>query len=72
MGELAKCYCIANTGYSDLETKIKCYSAGMDFFLTKPLEFTQLYELIMRLFPIIWNSRNLIYYEIQNSNKLVL
>lgn len=33
-----KAWCVANTGFCDLETKMKSYESGMDFFLTKPLD----------------------------------
>lgn len=33
-----KAWCVANTGFCDLDTKIKSYDAGMDYFLTKPLD----------------------------------
>lgn len=29
--------CIANTGFVDLDTKMKCFEAGMDFYISKPI-----------------------------------
>ena len=48
---ISKNWCIANTGFCDLETKMKSYDAGMDFYLTKPLDRKLLNEIIITLFP---------------------
>ena len=36
--------CIANTGFVDLDTKIKCFEAGMDFYISKPINRHELHE----------------------------
>jgi len=48
---ISKTWCIANTGFCDLETKMKSYDSGMDFYLTKPLDRKLLNEIITTLFP---------------------
>jgi response regulator RpfG family c-di-GMP phosphodiesterase len=53
---LKKAYCIANSGYCDLKTKIKCYDLGMDFFIIKPLNQNLLKEILLCFFPTLENS----------------
>ena len=36
--EINKAWCVANTGFCDIDTKLKSYDSGMDFYLTKPLD----------------------------------
>ncbi|CAD8155452.1 unnamed protein product [Paramecium pentaurelia] len=47
-----KAWCIANTGFCDLDTKLKSYEAGMDYYLTKPLDQNELRSILNVLFPI--------------------
>ncbi|CAK68376.1 unnamed protein product (macronuclear) [Paramecium tetraurelia] len=47
-----KAWCIANTGFCDLDTKLKSYEAGMDYYLTKPLDQNELRNMLNVLFPI--------------------
>ncbi|CAD8198037.1 unnamed protein product [Paramecium pentaurelia] len=47
-----KAWCIANTGFCDLDTKLKSYEAGMDYYLTKPLDQNELRSMLNVLFPI--------------------
>ncbi|CAD8170545.1 unnamed protein product [Paramecium octaurelia] len=47
-----KTWCIANTGFCDLDTKLKSYEAGMDYYLTKPLDQNELRTILNVLFPI--------------------
>lgn len=37
---------IACTAYTDNETKEKCYSSGMDYYLSKPVKRDQLHEVL--------------------------
>jgi len=53
-GKIRKSIVIANTGFTDLETKIIAYEAGMDYFLTKPLSFKELGQIIRKHFPKGW------------------
>ncbi|CAD8122278.1 unnamed protein product [Paramecium sonneborni] len=46
-----KAWCIANTGFCDLDTKLKSYEAGMDYYLTKPLDQNELRSMLNVLFP---------------------
>ncbi len=34
--------CIAVTGFVDLNTKIKCFELGMDFYISKPVKIKDL------------------------------
>lgn len=38
--------CIANTGFVDLNTKLSCYEKGMDFYISKPIDRSELYEFL--------------------------
>lgn len=49
--KLKKLCVIANTGFSDLETKIAAYNSGMDYFLTKPLCVRELTQILKKEFP---------------------
>ena len=42
--------CAANSAFSDIETKQRAYEAGMDFYLTKPLNLPILKQLINNVF----------------------
>ncbi|CAD8196328.1 unnamed protein product [Paramecium pentaurelia] len=48
-----KAFCIANTGFCDLETKLKSYESGMDYYLTKPLDQNELNSILNDIFPMI-------------------
>ncbi|CAD8135894.1 unnamed protein product [Paramecium pentaurelia] len=48
---IKKVYVIANTGFSDLETKEKAYDAGIDFFMTKPLNIMTFKSIASKIFP---------------------
>lgn len=48
---IKKVYVIANTGFSDLETKEKAYDAGIDFFMTKPLNIMTFKNIASKIFP---------------------
>ncbi|CAD8127100.1 unnamed protein product [Paramecium sonneborni] len=48
-----KAYCIANTGFCDLDTKLKSYESGMDYYLTKPLDQNELNQILNDIFPMI-------------------
>ncbi|CAD8135910.1 unnamed protein product [Paramecium pentaurelia] len=48
---IKKVYVIANTGFSDLETKEKAYDAGIDFFMTKPLNIMNFKSIASKIFP---------------------
>ena len=52
-GKIKKPWCIANTAFSDAETKDLSYMAGMDFVLIKPLNCAELHETIRGIFPPI-------------------
>ena len=41
---------IAATAYADADTEKKCYAAGMDEFLTKPLDLSVLKDSVLRWF----------------------
>lgn len=43
---IKKAWCIANSGFCDLETKVKSYESGVDHFLTKPLSIAALSEVV--------------------------
>lgn len=43
---IKKVFVIANTGFSDLETKEKAYDAGIDYFMTKPLNLLNFRTLV--------------------------
>jgi CheY-like chemotaxis protein len=45
--------CIANTGFVDLETKMKCFEMGMDFYISKPIKRLDLHDYINSKFKII-------------------
>lgn len=49
---IKKVYVIANTGFSDLETKEKAYDAGIDYFMTKPLNMTTFRSIASKIFPM--------------------
>ncbi|CAD8189304.1 unnamed protein product [Paramecium pentaurelia] len=49
---IRKAWCVANTGFTDLETKIQSFNSGMDYFLTKPLDAKNLHNLIIQMFPL--------------------
>ncbi len=34
--------CIAVTGFVDLNTKVKCFELGMDFYMSKPVKIKDL------------------------------
>jgi CheY-like chemotaxis protein len=34
--------CVANTGFVDLETKMKCFDSGMDYYISKPINKSDL------------------------------
>ncbi|CAD8210920.1 unnamed protein product [Paramecium octaurelia] len=48
---IKKVYVIANTGFSDLETKEKAYDAGIDYFMTKPLNIATFKSIAAKIFP---------------------
>ncbi|CAD8124683.1 unnamed protein product [Paramecium sonneborni] len=48
---IKKVYVIANTGFSDLETKEKAYDAGIDYFMTKPLNIMAFKSIASKIFP---------------------
>ncbi|CAD8206877.1 unnamed protein product [Paramecium octaurelia] len=48
---IKKVYVIANTGFSDLETKEKAYDAGIDYFMTKPLNMMTFRSIASKIFP---------------------
>ena len=39
--------CAANSAFSDIQTKLRAYDAGMDFYLTKPLSLLILKTLMI-------------------------
>lgn len=39
---IRKGICIAVTGFVDLNTKIKCFDLGMDFYISKPVKIKDL------------------------------
>ena len=49
-GLLQRGLCIANTGFVDLETKLRCVSEGMDFYLSKPIRIKELVNFINSVF----------------------
>ncbi|CAD8099417.1 unnamed protein product [Paramecium primaurelia] len=49
---IRKAWCVANTGFTDLETKIQSFNSSMDYFLTKPLDSKNLHNLIIQMFPL--------------------
>ena len=49
--KIRKCWCVANSGFSDLPTKVKAYQSGMDFYITKPINHVELKEFIAKMFP---------------------
>jgi CheY-like chemotaxis protein len=49
-GEIRKGICIAVTGFVDLNTKIKCFEFGMDFYLSKPVKIKDLQAFIDKTF----------------------
>ncbi|CAD8191285.1 unnamed protein product [Paramecium octaurelia] len=49
---IRRAWCVANTGFTDLDTKIQSFNSGMDYFLTKPLDAKNLHELIVQMFPL--------------------
>ncbi|CAD8196312.1 unnamed protein product [Paramecium pentaurelia] len=49
---IKKVYVIANTGFSDLETKEKAYDAGIDYFMTKPLNMATFRSIASKIFPM--------------------
>lgn len=51
---IKKVYVIANTGFSDLETKEKAYDAGIDYFMTKPLNIMSFRSIASKIFPRGW------------------
>lgn len=48
---IKKVFVIANTGFSDLETKEKAYDAGIDYFMTKPLNLSNFRIVAQKIFP---------------------
>ncbi|CAD8124691.1 unnamed protein product [Paramecium sonneborni] len=48
-----KSYCIANTGFCDLDTKLKSYDSGMDYYLTKPLDQKELNKILNDIYPML-------------------
>lgn len=44
---IRRAWCVANTGFTDLDTKMQSIKSGMDYFLTKPLDAKNLHELIV-------------------------
>ncbi|CAD8070988.1 unnamed protein product [Paramecium sonneborni] len=49
---IRRAWCVANTGFTDLETKLQSFAAGMHYFLTKPLDAKNLHNLIVQMFPL--------------------
>ncbi|CAK58854.1 unnamed protein product (macronuclear) [Paramecium tetraurelia] len=49
---IRRAWCVANTGFTDLDTKIQSFNSGMDYFLTKPLDAKNLHDLIVQMFPL--------------------
>lgn len=49
---IRKCWCVANSGFSDLSTKLKAYQSGMNFYLTKPINPVELGEYLEKMFPL--------------------
>lgn len=45
-GKIQRGICIANTGFVDLETKLKCFKEGMDFYISKPIIIKELDEFL--------------------------
>ena len=40
--QIRKGICIAVTGFVDLNTKIKCFELGMDYYISKPVKIREL------------------------------
>lgn len=51
-GQINRAICIANSAFSDSDTKLKCYEAGMDYYFTKPIMIKDFCSLIDSLFPL--------------------
>ncbi|CAD8114359.1 unnamed protein product [Paramecium sonneborni] len=49
---IRRAWCVANTGFTDLDTKLQSFNSGMDYFLTKPLDAKNLHNLIVQMFPL--------------------
>lgn len=43
---------IANTGFSDFETKELAYEAGIDYFITKPINISKFRSITDKIFPL--------------------
>ena len=51
-GEIQRGICIANTGFVDLETKLRCYNGGMDFYISKPIIIKELEYFLENVFKL--------------------
>ena len=50
IGNIQRGICIANTGFVDLETKLRCYNEGMDFYISKPINIKELENFLINIF----------------------
>ena len=48
--KLPRGLCIANTGFVDLDTKLRCVQEGMDFYLSKPIKIKDLEDYMSSVF----------------------